>query len=179
MTLERAMRQVLAELQLLQYGKTQSFNAAGGRSENPDPRPSGESRPLADHWRDEWTREPSERTLTAARAELATWKKRQAPAVDVDPSLEDLVLEDGQGYAAEQVASRFGIAVSRVVRIRLRASSPRREAEFGMPVDGLVVKDSSRERVVNLARQGCTLRQIAVQTDVPRETVRRWMKEAA
>jgi hypothetical protein len=65
------------------------------------------------------------------------------------------------------------------MKLRDDAKDPRREPQFGMPLDMAPVKDNSRDRVLNLASQGCTLRQIEMQTGKPRETVRRWLKEAA
>lgn len=179
MTLEDEMRQLLARMSLIQYGKTASLNSNGGRSENPDPRPQGESWTLQDHWTAEWARSPTHETVEAARGELEAWLKRSTPAEGDGTEFEQWVIDDGQGYAVAQVASKFGIAAQRVVRLRLRHG---REAEFGMPT-GIETraerKDKSRERVVSLATQGMTVRQIHTITDVPRETVRRWMKDAA
>lgn len=179
MTLEQAMRQTLAELALLSHGKVTSYNPSGhGTADSRDP--TGESHPPHLEYAARWAEDPTEGTLTAAREYLAAWKKRAAPLPDTDlPSLEEMVIEQGERFAAEQVASRFGIAPARVVRIRLKRD---REAEFGLPLRPVTraeVKDKSRDRVVHLASQGMTVRQIGTITDVPRETVRRWMKEAA
>jgi hypothetical protein len=176
MTLEKAMRQVICEMTLIQYGSTQSWGRSTGDSESPG-RPSGESVPMAVEWAAAWEREPTEDTLVMARAELDAWKRSTSVETD-DSTLEDWVVEDGEGFAVAQVAGKFGIAEARVRRIRLKAG---RESEFGMPTQfapTALRKDQSRVRVVNLATQGCTLRQIELQTGVPRETVRRWMKAA-
>lgn len=167
------MRQTLAEMTLLQYGRTQSF-AKSSRSE-PDPRPGGEQHPLAERWRDEWERDPSENTLLMARAELDAWKRSARVETD-DSTLEDWVIEDGEGFAVAQVAGKFGLAEARVRRIRLRAD---RESEFGLPLRFAQHRDQSRARVLNLASQGCTLRQIEMQTGVSKSKAQRWLKEAA
>lgn len=176
MTLEREMRTVLAQMALIQYGRTQSFSKSS-RSE-PDPRPSGEAHPLAETWREEWRRRPTRDTLDMARAELDAWKR--SATVETDGSgFEDWVVEDGEGFAVAQVAGKFGIAEARVRRIRLKAD---RESEFGLPARFAHHRESAgtkEARVRDLTSKGCTLRQIALQTGVPRETVRRWMKEAA
>lgn len=174
MTLDDEMRAVILAMRMLGGGKCQSFNSSGGKSENPDPRPQGEPDPLADHWVREWAREASERTLEAARAELRAWKRRETPAEDDGTDFEQWVLDDGEGYAVAQVASKFGVAESRVRRIRLKAG---RESEFG--VAGGFQRDNSRDRVLNLASQGCTLRQIEMQTGVSKSKVQRWLKDAA
>lgn len=174
MTLEHAMRQVLAEMTLLSYGSTTSWSSSGG-GDGPG-RPSGDSRPLAEHWQAEWNRDPSERTLTNARAALDDVKRRQAPAEGDDSTLEDWIVEDGEGYAVEQVARKFGVAENRVRRIRVKAD---RESEFGLPTRFAQHRDESRERVVWLFSKGCTLRQIAMQTGVSKSKAQRWVKEAA
>jgi hypothetical protein len=182
--LEREFRQVLAEMSLLQYGKTQSFNGSGGKSENPDPRPSGEAHPMHEYWAERWTLESVTgrgALLTDAREALRAWKVRTAPVTDSWDE-HKAILEEGQGHAADVVARRFGRTPTYVRRLRLRAEDPKRESEFGLPVSGeptrAETKQQDRVRVLNLASQGCTMRQIEMQTKVPRETVRRWMKEA-
>jgi hypothetical protein len=176
--LESEMRQVLAEMSLLQYGRTQAFAASSGDTER-DPRPAGEACPLAEKWLREWQRNPCEDTLLMARAELDAWKRSVPRDIDQEYDFEQWVVDDGKGYAAEQVAGKFGVAVSRVVRIRLRHG---RDGEFGMPTTPETRaerQDKSRERIACLASQGMTVRQIHTITEVPRETVRRWMKGAA
>jgi transposase len=177
MTLEHAMRQVLAEMTLVQYGSTTSWSSSGG-GDGPE-KPSGDSRPLVDEWRERWERDPSDRTLQGARDALDAWKRRPTQDTGDDTTVEDWVLSDGEGYTAEQVARNFGIADSRVRRIRMRNN---REPEFGKSTETVTRaerKDQSRVRVITLASQGMTIRQIHVVTDVPRETVRRWIRGAA
>lgn len=179
MTLEDEMRRVLARMALIQYGKTASLNSSGGRSENPDPRPRGEGWTLADHWASEWASRPTHETVESARGELEAWLKRATPASDDGSDFEQWVIDDGEGYAVAQVAGKFGIAETRVRRLRIKNG---RESEFGLPVNmpqGRERVPDARERVENLTRQGCTLRQIEMQTGVKRETARRWMRDAA
>lgn len=177
MTLEREMRQLICEMTLIQYGSTQSWNKSGGGSESPG-RPSGESCPLAVRWREEWERWPTRDTIDMARAELDAWKRSARVETD-DSSLEDWVVEDGEGFAVAQVASKFGLADARVRRIRLKAD---RESEFGLPLVFAHHRESAGEkdtRIRNLAGQGCTERQIAFQVGVGKSTVRRALGRAA
>jgi hypothetical protein len=51
-----------------------------------------------------------------------------------------------------------------------------REAEFGLPTQFARPKDNGRDRVLNLASQGCTLRQIAMQTGLHKTQVQRMLK---
>jgi hypothetical protein len=173
-SIEAEFRQVLAELELLSHGRTQSFNSSG-RGKSTAVLPFGESAPAHLHWRLEWERDPSRRTLEAARAELEAWRVRQAPAETDGSTWEDWVIRDGEGYAVAQVAQKFTIAEARVRRIRLKYG---RDSEYGM-AETEVPRDDSRERILNLAARGCTLRQIEMQTGKNRETVRRWLRKAA
>jgi hypothetical protein len=175
-TLEGEMRQLLLEMTLLQYGRTQAF-AKSSRGER-DAAPGGEAHPLAEHWQAEWERDPSEDTIAMARADLEAWRKSALIETD-DSTLEDWVVEDGEGYAVAQVAGKFGIAEARVRRIRLRAS---RESEFGLPTLFASHRESEAEkhvRIRNLAERGCTERQIAFQVGVGKSTVRRALGRAA
>lgn len=180
MTIDRDFRQVLAELELLSHGKTAALNSSGA-GENTAVLPYGETRPPHEYWRARYAAAAeTDRAgiLEHARRELDIWKKRQAPAEDTWDE-KDAILKDGEGFSAADVARRFQRSVTYVMKLRDDAKDPRREPQFGMPIDMSPVKDNSRERVLNLAAQGCTLRQIEMQTGKPRETVRRWLKEAA
>jgi hypothetical protein len=169
--LELEMAQTLAEMALLSYGKTQSFDSSGGKSESQDARPQGEAHPLAEKWHANWVEDPIRETLEAARAELQAWRVRQALAEGDDSGLEDWVIEDGEGYAPAQVATKFKIAETRVRRIRLKRG---RESEFGLSTDLPAVRVAGAdERARNLYSQGCTLNQIAMQTGLHKTQVRR------
>lgn len=178
MTLERAMRQTLAEMCLIQYGRVAPLGRSSGDTDR-DPRPAGESRPMAEHWAAEWARSPTEDTLLMARAELDAWKRSVPRDEDHEYDLEQWVVDDGEGYAVAQVARKFGIAESRVRRIRLKKD---RESEFGLPTLFAHHRESEADkhvRIVNLAAQGCTERQIAFQVGVGKSTVRRALGRAA
>jgi hypothetical protein len=168
MTLEGEMAQVLADMTLLSYGSTTSWSSSGG-GDGPE-KPSGDSSPLAEHWLAEWERDPSHETVERARAELASVRRRQAPASGDDSTLDDWVLKDGEGFAVEQVAGKFRIAAARVRRIRLKAG---RESEFGQVVDVAAARDSSEERVAYLDGRGCSWREIAAQTGLHKTQVQR------
>src|SRR6478735_4526547 len=108
MALEDEMRQILARMSLIQYGKSASYNGSGARGENPDPRPQGESWTLADHWAAEWAKHPTHETVKAARGELEAWLRRSTAAEGDGSEFEQWVIDDGEGYAVAQVASKFG-----------------------------------------------------------------------
>jgi hypothetical protein len=177
----REARQVLAELELISHGKCASYNSSGA-GESTAVLPQGESRPPHEYWRHQFAA-ATERELPGlvreARKELEAWRVRQAPVTDTwDES--DAILKEGQGHAADVVARRFQRTTTYVRKLRL---SEGRESEFGLPIESeptrAETKAIDRERVSNLASRGCTLRQIKMQTGVPTETVRRWLREAA
>jgi hypothetical protein len=175
MTLEHQMRQLLARMTLLSYGSTTAWNSSGsGKAASKPPMNVGVT--LADHWAAEWDKRPDQGTVDAARRELDAALVRRTPAEGDDSTFEDWVIEDGEGYALAQVASKFGIAESRVARLRIKRD---REVEFGLPARFAPKQDKSRDRVLNLASQGCTLRQIQMQTGVSKSSVQRWLKDAA
>jgi len=162
MTLEQEMAQLLAEMALLQHGSTTSWNPSGtGKAESRPP--SGDSWPLAEKWLDAWERDPTHDTLSHARAEFDAWKKRQAPAVDNDTCEDDWILEDGEGYAAEQVARKFNTTPSRVRALRVRNE---REMQFGQRIRGA----RPAPRLHELVERGLAARQISMLTGVKRST---------
>lgn len=181
MSLEAEMRQLLAEMSLLQYGKTQAFDASGGKSESPDPRPSGESHPMAEKWLNLWNgvllgdleraKEFRRGILEGARDELRAWKVRQAPADTNGSSEDDWVIEDGEGLTPDEAAMRFKRTPAMIRRLRLAKG---RESERGLPYDRPEARvPGADERVANLYERGCTLNQIALQTGLHKTQVRR------
>jgi hypothetical protein len=171
--LESEMRQVLAELSLLQYGSVQRWNAScGGDGAGP---PAGESRPLAEVYWLEWLENPTRDTVDMARAELDAWK-RSVP-VETDGSTEDdWIIEDGEGLSPAEAALKFKRTPSYVRNLRAENGL---STETGF-VRGLESAHASKdERIVNLAAQGCTERQIAFQVGVGKSTVRRALGRAA
>jgi hypothetical protein len=173
MTVEPEFRQVLAEMTLLSYGRTQSFDSSGGKSENPDPRPHGESKPFHEYWAHRWTLEPvSGRSalLADAREALRCWKVRTAPVEDDGSNEDDWIIRDGEGFSADQVARKFNVTTTRVRRVRVRND---RDAEYGKEVQALVPSASKDERVVLLTERGLSSREVAAQVDLHKTQVLR------
>lgn len=175
--MNRDARQVLAELELISHGKSASYNSSGA-GETTAVLPQGEARPPHEYWRREFeAASPSDLPglIRDARSELDAWKRRQAPVADAWDERK-AILEDGEGFSADVVARRFQRSVTYVMKLR-RADD--REAEFGMPTRFVQHRDDGRDRVLNLAAQGCTLRQIAMQTGLHKTQVQRMLKQAA
>lgn len=163
MTLEQAMRNVIVQMTLIQYGSTQSWGRSSGDGDSPG-RPSGESAPLAVVWAGKWEADPTEDTLVMARAELDAWK-RSVPRDDDTPDWQEdeWVLADGENYSAEQVARRFNTTPSRVRSLRVRNG---REMEFGLRIDG----SRPAPKLTELVERGLGARQISMLTGVKRAT---------
>jgi hypothetical protein len=125
--LTREARQVLAEMELLSYGKAASWNSSGGKGEKENPVPQGDSNPLHEFWRREFERaegyEELMCCLDAARIELDAIKRRD-PSLDEDvveeprTAWEARLIEEGEGYEARHVATSFMTGIKDVMRIR-------------------------------------------------------------
>jgi hypothetical protein len=173
-TLEGAMAQVLAEMALLSYGSTTSWNASGG-GDSPG-MPSGDGHPLTEQWLDRWERDPTDQTVQAARADLDRVRRRQAPASTDGSTEEHWIIDDGEGFQVEQVARKFNTTPTRVRKLRMAHG---RDTEMGLPKEFARVQAATPDRIRNLADRGCTERQIAFQVGVSKSTVRRALGRAA
>lgn len=177
MSVEREFRQVLAEMELLSHGKTQSFNATA-RGENDNPVPYGEATPPHEGFAVDWQRcetdQDRQATLGEAKEFLESWKGRNRAQGDHEWDESAWILADGEGFDASEVAKRFNTTPSRVRKIRIAAD---RDSEYGLST---VPAELDKEtRVLNLASKGCTVRQIALQTGVPKSTVDRLLRRRA
>jgi hypothetical protein len=161
MTLESEMRQILAELEMLGHGSVTAWNASGGGQADSRP-PSGESNPPHIEYAERFERDRSWETVEEARACLREWKRRAAPARETDTSEDDWIIEDGEGYAADEVARRFNTTPARV---RLLRSRNGREMEMGLPTSG-----RAAPKLRDLVEQGLTARQIEMLTGTARST---------
>jgi hypothetical protein len=171
--LEREMKQLLLQMLLVSEGTTANLNATGkGESENP--LPVGGHDTLCDYWTARWAAEPTQETVGAAREALEGYLRGPEDRPEQQGDMDQWIVEDAEGLSVVDAARKFNTLPRHVRRARLAGG---RESEFGLRLE-LVVEDRS-ERVLFLASRGCSVRQIELQTAVPRETVRRWLKEAA
>lgn len=163
---ERDFKQVLVEMMMLGYGKTQSFNSdGGGRSENPDPTPTGEGNPLHHRWQWRWEKSrPRDRVelVRDARTDLEAWRIR---CVYTPEAFDETawIIEDGEGYDAEEVARRFNTTPSRIRSLRIRNG---RDIDTGEKLQA----DAPAPRVQDLVERGLAARQIAMLTGTKRST---------
>lgn len=123
--LTREARQVLAEMELLSYGKAASWNSSGGKGEKENPVPQGDSNPLHEIWRDLFARvddEHLEIQVSIARHELDAIKRRdsssEAPAEEPRVAWEARLIEEGEGYDLKHVAISFSTSIQHVKAVR-------------------------------------------------------------
>ena len=171
----REFRQILAEMEMLGYGKTQAFNTSGGgRSENPDPTPTGESWPMHLRWRAEWAKtKPAARPdlVRDARTELEAWKLRCVTFTDDEFDETAWIIEDGAGHKPEDVARRYNTTPTRIRRLRVKHG---RDSETGEQAVAQISESASREtRVVMLTQRGLSSREVAAQVGLHKTQVLR------
>lgn len=73
--------------------------------------------------------------------------------------LDEMIIEDGAGFTADEVSQRYGLLPAHIRRIRLRAN---RDPETGATVEGVDLgKDERRAEVHRMRGKGMSTRQIA------------------
>jgi len=178
--LDAEMTDAVLRLQLMPQVGAQRFNTSG--HSHPDSRPppgvgTELGYPEYERLRDEynaaetdWRREA---VLNKALQAIQTWHPQQRELPDLD--IEQLVLQDGEGYEAEHVARRFGVATSYIHNIRRRGGV---RADDGMPLDTSKLSLGDRRvEVRRLREKNLTVRQIAVIVGVSTYTVSMDIKE--
>jgi hypothetical protein len=176
------MRAVLTELMLLMHGSTTSWNPTTRGTRDRDPRPTGDSYPVAENYRDQYAQAPGDiarrRVLNEARAELERWRGHgtQRHAGETRDEQEARILKEGQGFDPQTVAIRFDTNAGRIRKLRVTSGYL---PETGEPLPGIQTKVASADKVRELAEQGCTLRQIKILTGVSKSTAHRILGRAA
>jgi hypothetical protein len=175
-------RQILARLELISHGTTQSWSPSHG-GEKEVAFPPGESKPPHVRWRERWEKATDEdgrmAAWSGARNELESLTTRHITEVPVESEeqLAKRIVTDGEGWTVEEVAQRMRCTTTFVRRARLKDG---RDIGTGMKpeemIEDLVVK---RERARELAERGLTERQIAMHTGLSKTTVRRVLGKAA
>lgn len=184
--LPRTARQVLAELQLLMHGKTTSYNSSGGgRSENENAVPQGESNPPHEVWRRRMEKATPEKLpglIIEARGELEAIRgygraAQPKPKGESRGEWEARLIREGEGFDARDVAVKFHTSVRVVTTLRANAGRDPSKGGSLVPVEASV--EARRERVEQLRRGGASTRQIARLTGEAQTQVVRWTRKAA
>jgi hypothetical protein len=168
------MRDVIVGFSMLQYG---SVMAWGRRIPSAEAAalPAGESAPPLLYWLDKLacsgTMEEFTATAERMRAELEAWRRRPDPPPPGE-TLSDLkrrLLEEGEGWTPQEVALAMRITPTFVRNVRTEAE---RDPEYGRP-------DGSLAHGISLLRDGCSLRQAAQITGIPKSTLHDAWRAAA
>lgn len=166
--LDREMRDVLIRLSLVSQMPAHAYGAGGGHPSSCEP--TGNSRPPYERLRSDYehatTNAERQRVLDRAKAELAPGKNTPIKA---DMGLDEIIVEDGEGYDAQMVAERYGLAAAHVRRIRQRAE---RRPDNGAKLDAeRLPTDRRRAEARRMRLKGMTTRQIAAVLGVKQPTI--------
>jgi hypothetical protein len=168
------MRDVVVGFELLQYGNVMRWGRSA-RSAETSLLPAGETDPPLDHWLGLIVRAQTlDEVATAvegARSELRAWQRRPDPPPDGE-SFEDLkrrIIQDGEGWTPQEVALAMRVTPTLVRRVR---ADGEREVDYGRP-------DRSLAHGLSLLTSGCSLRQAAQITGIPKSTLHDAMRAAA
>jgi hypothetical protein len=151
---------------MISYGHTMAWGRQPKLAERPA-FPSGEGAPPAEHWLNLLSRcstlDEVRVVFAAAQAELDAWRRRPEPPPQGE-TLDDLkrrVIEDGEGWTPQEVALAMRVTPTFVRNVRHEAE---REPQYGRP-------DGSLAHGLALLDQGCSLRQAAALTGIPKSTL--------
>lgn len=180
--LPSAVRQILAELELISHGSTQSWNSAGGHGESTAVLPYGESNPPHVYLRELYVAQTTDpgRARVVTRITLALREARgqidRSHVVGETREHEDArMIKQGEGFTPEEVANRFNCTPSRVRRARLAAG---RSQDTGKAIHTATDADDGRIEALRMKDQGMSVRQIAMVLSQPKSTVYDWVKAA-
>lgn len=177
----REFRQILAELELLSHGKTQTWNKTAHGTDR-DPKPQGESRPPHLEYRDRYERARDDlgrdHVRSEARKTLNEWKgttatkTKQAKQEPAHLRRQE-ILKKGEGWDASDVARVYRTSVREIIDIRKDAARD--------PSTGRVppAEEDATDQARRLKDNGLNVRQIAAYQGVEPSTVSRRLKKAA
>jgi hypothetical protein len=181
------VRILLAELELLSHGSTQSWNATGGgESEGGTGHPPGDQHPPHLELRKLYLQQGSDQGRASVEKEMrSTLAEYRGTGVDrtrvvgetrKDESLR--IIGEGEGFTPQEVALRFRCAPTRVRRLRLAAG---RDAVLGHEVEqepAPVDHASAIAAARRMAGHGMSVRLIGMELGRPKSTISDWVKAA-
>ena len=168
------MREVIVGFAMIQYGSVMRWGRTVPSAEGAV-LPQGEGCPPLDYWfslidRAE-TVEEVDAIVDRARAELQAWRRRPDPPPpgETMADLKRRVLDEGEGWTAKEVALAMRVTPTFVRAVRVEYE---RDAEYGRP-------DGSLAHGIALLNSGCSLRQAAQITGIPKSTLHDAWRAAA
>lgn len=120
MDTHQQMQNVLLELMMLMHGSTSSWNPTTSGDRERDPRPSGDSNPIAEQFAHRYDQATSEiakrRVLHDARDELDQWRGYgiQRVAGETQAAIDARMVREGEGWTLDEVARAFSCTKTRV-----------------------------------------------------------------
>lgn len=196
--LDAAMRSVLARLELVSHGTTQSWNAAGGSPStvtrpgqgHPEGTPTGGSSAPHIEWRRRYhaqdTNEGRASVIRGAKEELKLWTGRYTLWTEGAQGAEETpdetiarMLTETEGWTPEEVErSRWRMAPRLVRRHRILDS---RDPATGKPTKLTAPAEDAEPaaRARELDAQGLSLRQIGMLLGKDQKQIQRYLKRAA
>lgn len=170
------MRQILAEFALLSYGQTQRYDKSLGEGERLGP--PGESKPEGEYWSRKYMQAKSEEERSVvcedAQRALQAIRVRTKPLPPTDPEKErlDRITSQSVGTRDIDVATAYGMSLARVHKMRRQRNQD--------PLDGKGANGGlGREDVIRLRKEGRTVRQISMVTNLSKSTVHRLLGEVS
>ena len=167
------VRDVILGFAMFGYGLTFAW-AERIRSSESALLPSGEGEPPVERWLILYARATEDErpdVEAGARAELNAWRRREAPPLEVETmdELSARIISEGEGWSPKEVALAMRCTPTLVRRVR---EANERNVETGK-VEG------SLEHAKALLARGCSLRQVAILTGIPKSTLADQLKRAA
>lgn len=168
-TQDRAIRHILAQLEMISHGSITAYNSAGGNdSEHPGgKRPAGDSCPPHDRYREQYvaakTDSARSAVIDAAQCELRALRKAAAPSKPIEPETEAEFDARAQqllahGWEVEDVARAMKCTPTRIRRAATACKHPDVHA---------------------LAAEGKSVRGISISTGLSKSEIHRILKRAA
>lgn len=176
------IRRVLWKLELMAHGPCQAYNPSGGHSGEPDDRfvaivareDTPEHLMYRKRYDDARSYESREAVINEAEETHRSMIRRTQPVPENLKTFEQFVVEDGEGYDADVVAARYGVAVPLIRRIRSRAG---RDPDSGRSVEVAVQsREELAKRAKGLRERGSSTREIALVLGVHQTQVMRWIR---
>lgn len=171
---ELQIREVVVGFTMLQYGHTMAWGRQPKLAERPA-LPSGEGAPPLDHWLALFSQCSTLAEVRVirdlARSELEMWRRRTEPPPEGE-TFDDLkarILDEGEGWTPKEVALAMRVTPTLVRNVRTEFE---RDTEYGRP-------DGSLAHGLALMTSGCSLRQAAAITGIPKSTLHDAYRKAA
>jgi hypothetical protein len=173
MSLDCEMRQILAEMELFQYGTTVNWEPNTSSGEKTYGRPPGSSKPAHDYWRYRYEHASSRsKVLSGASKALEATRKAKPLEVELETQeqLEHRVVTEGVGWSLKDISNHCRVTPKMARKAREKAKV---SLEDGKPLPESLTTTQRRREVSRMRAAGVANRQIAWMLSCDEITVRR------